>query len=123
MIEVIATYSGQTQTAKLGVNQDSYTFTFDVDVDPDLKAPWERHLALVVGLVIFAVAIALAFIFSSPSKLQSRIILGAFSLGGGAIATEISGMIKVDLNLGTRLAIGATGAAAIFVILYFAVPA
>jgi hypothetical protein len=53
-----------------------------------------------VGLILFAVAIVLAFTFGSPTPLLNRIILGAFSLGGGAIATEISGMIKVDLQSG-----------------------
>jgi hypothetical protein len=83
----------------------------------------ERHLPLIVGLAPFAVAAALAFTFGSPTPLQSRIILGIFSLGGGAIATEIGGMIKVDLNLGQKLVIGATSAIAIFVILYLVLPA
>lgn len=123
VVEVTATYEKLTETAKLSQKQNSYTFNFDVDIDPDWRGRVERHLALLVGLVLFAVAIGLAFTFTSPNPLQTRIILGAFSLGGGAIATEISGMIKVDLKLGTKLVIGATGALAIFVILYLVLPA
>jgi hypothetical protein len=123
IIEVSAIYKRETQTVKLSTKQDSYTFTFNVDIEPGWGKFMERHLALWVGLVIFAVAIGLAFAFSSPTPLQTRIILGAFSLGGGAIATEISGMISVNLNLGQKLVIGATGALAIFVILYLVLPA
>ena len=113
----------QPQTVQLGQNQDTFTFTFDVDVVPGWRESMERHIPLIVGLILFAVAIVLAFAFGNPTPLQTRIILGAFSLGGGAIATEISGMIRVDLNLGTKLVIGATGALAIFVILYLVLPA
>jgi hypothetical protein len=123
-VGVTVTYNDQQpQTVQLGQDQDSFTFTFDVDVIPGWREIMERHLPLLVGLILFAVAIVLAFTFGSPTPLQNRIILGAFSLGGGAIATEISGMIKVDLNLGQKLVIGATGALAIFVILYLVLPA
>jgi hypothetical protein len=119
VVTVAATYQGETQKAQLAQAQDAFTFNFDTDVQPEFM---EKHIALIVGLVLFAVGIALAFIFGAPTPLQTRIILGTFSLGGGAIATEISGMVKVDIKLGTALAIGATGALAIFVILYMVVP-
>ena len=83
----------------------------------------ERHLPFLVGLGLILVATALVFAFGTPTALQTRIVIGVFALGGGALATELSGMIKVNLKLGTQLAIGATGALAIFVILYFKVPA
>jgi hypothetical protein len=122
-VEVFATYEDETKTAKLAQYQDSYTFAFDVDVYPPWRVTMEKHLALIVGLVLFGVAAILAFVFPSPTTLQNRIILGFFSLGGGAIATEISGMINVNMKLGEKLAIGATGALAIFVILYLVLPA
>jgi hypothetical protein len=122
-VDVEALYHGERQAAKLAVNQDFYVFTFDVDVNPNWRGLMERHLPLIVGLLLFAVAIVLAFTFGAPTPLQSRIILGVFSLGGGAIATEIGGLIKVDLNLGQKLVVGATGAIAIFVILYLVLPA
>jgi hypothetical protein len=46
-----------------------------------------------------------------------------FSLGGGGFGGEIAGFINADLTLGQKLKITAGGAAAIFVLLYFFVPA
>jgi hypothetical protein len=83
----------------------------------------EAHFPAYVGIFFIIVTIVLAFTFSSPTALQTHIILAVLSLGGGAFASEISGMIKVDLSLTQKFVIGATGAAAVFVILYFAVPA
>jgi hypothetical protein len=83
----------------------------------------ERHFPAVIGIFFVGISIILAFVFTNPNTLQTKIILAVLSLGGGAFGTEISGMIKVDLSLGSKFVIGATGAAAIFVILYFAVPA
>jgi len=119
-VEVTASYAGETKTVKLDTNADIYKFKFNVDVGGTFM---ERHLALVIGLGLFVLAIILAFVFGNPTTLQTRMILGAFSLGGGAIATEISGMLKVDMTLGTKLTIGASGALAIFVILYLVLPA
>jgi hypothetical protein len=122
-VAVSAIYLGVVQTEQLSQQQNSFTFRFDVAAGSALGDLMERHLALIVGLALIAVAIVLAFVFGTPTPLQTRIILGTFSLAGGAIATEISGMVKVDLTLGTRLTIGATGALAVFIILYLIVPA
>ena len=121
LVAVSATYEGVTQHVTLSQEQDAFTFHFDVDVAPE--SIMERHIALIVGLALAAVAIALAFVFGHPTALQTQIIRGTFSLAGGAIATEISGMINVNLTLGSKLTIAATGALAIFVILFFFVPA
>ena len=123
VVAVSATYDGVTQTEQLSQQQRSFSFRFDVAVGPAAGDFMERHIALVVGLALIAVAIVLAFVFSTPNPLQTRIILGTFSLAGGAIATEISGMVKVNLSLGKKLTIGATGALAVFVILYLVLPA
>jgi hypothetical protein len=120
VIGVSTSYNEETQTVKLAQAQDSFTFKFDVDVGPMFM---EKHIALFVGLGLFVTGIALAFIFRTINPLQHHIILGTFSLGGGAIATEISGMVKVDISVGNAIAIGATGALAIFVILYMVAPA
>jgi len=121
VIRVIATYDNTSQDATLANSQDSFTFKFDVNTAPGSFV--EKHIALVVGLALFVVAVVLAFVFGTPTPLQQQILLGTFSLAGGAIATEISGMINVNLKLGTKLTVAATGALAIFVILYFFVPA
>jgi hypothetical protein len=121
-VAVYAAYKGKSQTVPLAQAQDSYTFAFDVYVVPPWRKQVEKHLALIVGLILFAVAAVLTFVFSTPTPLQTRVILGFFSLGGGAIATEISGMIDVHMSLGKKLTIGATRALAVFVILYLVVP-
>ena len=82
----------------------------------------QRHVPLVVGVALLMTALALAFTFSSPNTLQTRLILATASLGGGSIATEIPGMLNVNLSFGKKLAIGATGALAVFVILYLVAP-
>ena len=82
----------------------------------------ERHVPLLVGLALLGLAIILAFTFNTVNPLQFRIVLGTFALAGGAISTEISGMLRVDLNFGKKLVIGATGAIAVFIILYLVVP-
>jgi hypothetical protein len=123
-VGVEVTYEGHSQAATLAVGQDTLTFHFpDVDLYPMKPSFVNEHLAFVAGLVLIAVALVLAFVFSTPTPLQTRIILVVAALGGGAFATELSGMIQVNVSLGQRLAIGATGALAVFVILYFAVPA
>jgi hypothetical protein len=82
-----------------------------------------RHGLAAVGIGFLVSAIALAFGYAHPTSVQTHMSLALFALGGGAFATELPGQVKADVNLGTKLVVGATGAAAIFVILYFAVPA
>lgn len=79
----------------------------------------EAHLALIIGLILAAVATALAFIFNNPNPLQRQIILTLAALAGGAIATEIPGFLDVNLSLGEKTGVAASGAIAVFVVLYF----
>lgn len=81
------------------------------------------HFPALIGIGFVLIAVVLAFAFPAPTPLQVHILLAVLSLGGGAFASEIPGLIRVDLTLGQKFVIGATGAMAIFVILYFAVPA
>ncbi|MGE0435335.1 MAG: hypothetical protein AB7G10_21520 [Reyranellaceae bacterium] len=79
----------------------------------------EKHIALIVGLVLAAVAVGLTFARSVHTPLQRQIILALFALAGGAIATEIPGFLNITMTLGEKTAIGAGGAIAVFVVLYF----
>jgi len=121
VVTVSAQYLGKTMgPIRLAQNANSYTFQFlDVDVGGHFM---QRHVPLVVGVALLMTALALAFTFSSPNTLQTRLILATASLGGGSIATEIPGMLNVNLSFGKKLAIGATGALAVFVILYLVAP-
>jgi hypothetical protein len=79
----------------------------------------ENHLPLIVGLVLAACAIILAFVFTNATPLQRQIILTLAALAGGAIATEIPGFLSVQLTLSEKTGVAAGGAIAVFVILYF----
>lgn len=79
----------------------------------------EKHIALIVGLALAAVAVGLTFARSVHTPLQRQIILALFALAGGAIATEIPGFLNITLTLGAKTAIGASGAIAVFIVLYF----
>ncbi|MTD93140.1 hypothetical protein GIW81_02190 [Hyphomicrobium sp. xq] len=113
-VGVTVDYSGEKQTQTLAPGVSSYTFTYDVDI-----APKENHIALIVGIILVGAATVLAFSFPETTPLQTKLVQGLLSLGLGAIATEVSGLIRADLKLGTRLAVGASGAFAVFVILWF----
>lgn len=118
-----AVYEGEEQKADLVQNQNTWTFKFDVDTSPPTHLTlMKEKTPLVVGLFLLAVALVLVFAFSAPTTLQARLILATASLAGGLIASEIPGMFKAQLSLGKRFGVGATGAAAVFVILYFAGP-
>ncbi len=126
IVEVSVEYDGKTlPTRRLAVDQQDCIFVIpDLHLIPT-RTPvfFERHFPAFLGVFLAIIAIVLAFVFDAPTPLQTHIILALFALAGGAIATEISGSMKVDLAWGTKVVIGATGAAGIFVILYFLFPA
>jgi hypothetical protein len=123
-IEVCAEYQDKKEKRLLALDQTSCTIVFhDLHTRPGWRVIMEKHFPAFIGIAFILIAVVLTFSFSSPNSLQIHVILAVLALGGGAFGTEISGMIKTDLKLGEKFVIGATGAAAIFVILYFAVPA
>jgi low temperature requirement protein LtrA len=80
----------------------------------------EAHLPLIVGLILLAVGVALAFALTHHNPLQRQVILALISLGGSAVATEaITGALEVNLTLGAKTAITASGALAVFIVMYF----
>lgn len=124
IVEVTVEYDGHSETRQLALEQADCNIVLpDVHMTTTWKNIMERHFPAVIGIFFILVAIILGFAFSHPSPLQIHIILAVLSLGGGAFGTEISGMIKVNLTLTKKFVIAATGAAAIFIVLYFAVPA
>lgn len=112
-IDVTVSYNGEDKTAKVANGQQSYEFRYDVDTAPT------GHLALWVGVALILLAIVLAFVFQQPTPLQTKIIQALLALGFGGFATELTGFLKVDMNWGPRLVVGAGGALAVFVILWF----
>jgi hypothetical protein len=113
-VDVTVSYNGEIKTARVAFGQQSYEFRYDTDVSHE-----GGHLALWVGCGLVAVSVVLAFAFKEPNTLQTKIIQGLFALGLGGFATELSGFLKVDMKWGTRLVIGAGGALAVFIVLWF----
>ncbi len=120
---ITAVYKGKKKTVTLDNSQTSYTFYFGVSVFPYWRDFFMKHFPAVVGIVFILIAVTLAFVFPEPNNLQRHLILAMFSLGGGGFGGEIAGFIKVDMTLKNKLEIAAGGAAAIFVLLFFFVPA
>jgi hypothetical protein len=118
-VTIEAELNGKKEIATLSLTQDQWTYQFPVREYSAVRA----HLAAIIGLVLLAVALVLAFALGTLNPLQTRLVLITVSLAGGLIATEIPGLLNAKVSLGEQIGIAAGGAIAVFVILFFAVPA
>lgn len=124
VVSVAAEYSGRrTNPVRLSQEQTLYEFTFNVESHPRWSTFTMKHFPALVGIVFILIGVALSFLFPCASSLQTRLILAMFALGAGGFAGEIAGLIKTELNLGTKLRISAAGGLAVFVVLFFYEPA
>ena len=80
-------------------------------------------LAFIFGVIFIAAILTLVVLIPNPTLAQWKVFCVVLSLAAGGVATTISGMLKVDLTFTKRAAIGGTGALAVFLIVYFFVPA
>jgi hypothetical protein len=80
-------------------------------------------LAYVFGAVFVIAILALVVIIPNPTPVQYHFFVIVMSLAAGGVATVMTGMIDVRASFGKKLAIGATGALAVFVIVFFFLPA
>jgi hypothetical protein len=80
-------------------------------------------LAFVFGCLALAAVLWLAFRSESLSDQQFEILRIVLALAGGGVGAVIPGFLDVKLKAGTRLALRASGALAVFVVLYFWSPA
>jgi hypothetical protein len=111
------------------VDSDSGSFTFQFE-EIECETLSENHVAMLAekhfpgltGIAFLLLAIYLAF-SGETTIFQKRIILATFALAGAGLATELTGFLRVQLSFGTKLAIQAGGALAVFIILYLLVPA
>lgn len=113
-VDVTVSYKGVEKRARIAGGQASYEFRYDTNVGPE-----GGHIALWVGCGLVALSVVLAFVFNNQNAIQLKIIQGLFALGLGGFATELTGFLNVDMDFGKRLTIGAGGAFAVFVILWF----
>jgi hypothetical protein len=124
VVSVKATFEGESQAKKLVVGQTSYEFRFaEVEVNPQWRSFVMKHFPALIGIAFILLTVVLAVEMRDPTAFQQHVILATLSLGAGGFGGEIAGFINLDLTLGKKLALSAGGAVAIFVLLYFFVPA
>lgn len=123
VITVKVTRKRITEQITLDSGQNEWHFILPMTLHPTWSQFIRKHFAGVVGIVFVLFATTLVFIFSTATKVQIHVALALFALGGGGFSGEFARFIKVDLKIGTQVGISAFGAAAIFVILFFFVPA
>ena len=80
-------------------------------------------LAFVFGCAALAVVLWLAFRAETLSEQQFEILRIVLALAGGGVGAVIPGFLDVTVKAGTKLALRAGGALAVFVVLYFWSPA
>ena len=74
------------------------------------------------GVFFMFVLLVLAVFIDEPKPFQIWVFASILALAGGAFATVISGLLDVKMKIGKQLAIGATGALAVFVLLLYSAP-
>jgi VIT1/CCC1 family predicted Fe2+/Mn2+ transporter len=80
-------------------------------------------LAYVFGVVFISVILVLTVVLPPQNRFQARVFSVVLALAAGGFGTVLSGILNARLQFGKRVTIGATGALAVFVIVYFFMPA
>jgi hypothetical protein len=83
----------------------------------------ETVLAFGFGLAALAAVLWLAFRGSELTEQQFEILRIVLALAGGGVGAVIPGFLDLNLKSGSKLALRAGGALAVFVVLYFWSPA
>jgi hypothetical protein len=92
---------------------------------PKRAAATHRDMTLMAfgsALIFIATILTLVVLIKNPSALQAHIFLAVLALAAGGFSSALPGLLNVKMRLSKRLVIGATGALAVFVIVYFFVP-
>ena len=80
-------------------------------------------IACTLGALFLLIVIGTAVFIPSPTPYQMRVFLTIQAVAAAGFATTISGLLSTNITFGTQLTIGATGALAVFVLVYFQNPA
>src|ERR1700733_11014512 len=83
----------------------------------------EIVLAFSFGSLAIAAVLWLAFRSASLTEPQFEILRIVLALAGGGVGAVIPGFLELNMKTGTKLALRAGGALAVFVVLYFWSPA
>jgi hypothetical protein len=93
---------------------------------PQSAAPDQKLsaiLAFIFGTVFLAALLVIAVVIPSPTPNQFETFRIAIALAAGGVAAVIPGLLGLRLGRGRRFAIRASGALAVFLIVYFYSPA
>jgi VIT1/CCC1 family predicted Fe2+/Mn2+ transporter len=80
-------------------------------------------LAFCFGVAFLIAILTLAVFIPDPKPFQVRAFTTVMAIAAAGTATVMTGLINTQIKLGTQLVIGATGALAVFVIVYMVNPA
>jgi hypothetical protein len=83
----------------------------------------QMMLAFLFGCAALAAVLWLAFRGGNLNDQQFEILRIVLALAGGGVGAVIPGFLDVNMKAGTKLALRAGGALAVFVVLYFWSPA
>ncbi len=92
-------------------------------VEPVPTRRLEVGFAFAFGCVALAVVLWLGFRAETLSEQQFEILRIVSALAGGGVGAVIPGFLDVSMKAGSKLALRAGGALAVFVVLYFWSPA
>jgi hypothetical protein len=91
--------------------------------------PQERYrhlytlLAFGTGTAFLIALLVISLVQASPTPPQLRVQASILALAAAGFATVMSGLMNITANLGTQVAIGATGGFAVLVLFYLQNPA
>lgn len=113
------------QEVTLAQGVDHWKFVFNnVEVPmPRGKSFLEEHIAGVLGVGFLLISIGLAIVFPNAAGYQYRVFVATLAIAIAGVGAEIPGFLNVKLSFGKQLVITAAGAIAIFVLVYFYLPA
>jgi hypothetical protein len=110
-------------------NKVSTNSPVNVDESATRRSQWlsERvlsiMLAFIFGVVFVAALLIFVIIIPNPTDRQFEVIRIVLALAAGGIAAVIPGFLDLSLGVGSKLALRAGGALAVFVVVYFYSPA
>lgn len=126
IIEVEATYRKISKRSKIALGVETFPIYFDeieIKENSSDKTSISEILVFSIGVFFIICCVVLAIFISEPTTFQWRVFGGILSVGLAAFGLGLSGMIHTEISFERRLLISATGALAIFVLVYFFAPA
>lgn len=80
-------------------------------------------LAFTAGIIFLGSILVIAIFIPKPEPFQVKVFATVMAISAAGVATVMTGLVNAQIKLGTQLVIGATGALAVFVIVYLVNPA